>query len=77
VDISQKEKEKKRKYRIAKIQSIKLKKINKLKGPSEDDSVPLGREMKSITSGEGRRNLRGKVDVGGGGDGSGGRGEGT
>ena len=43
----------KKKYRIHKIQSTKLKKINKLKGPSEDTSIPLGREKKEITSGEG------------------------
>ena len=30
-----------------------LKKVNKLKCPSEDASVPLGREKKAITSGEG------------------------
>jgi hypothetical protein len=35
--------------RIPKIQSTELKKINKLKGPSEDTSVPLGREKKAIT----------------------------
>jgi hypothetical protein len=49
VDISQK----KKKYRIPKIQSTQLKKVNKLKCPSEDASVPLGREKKAITSGEG------------------------
>jgi hypothetical protein len=58
VDVSQK----KKKYRIPKIQST-LKKVNKLKGPSEDAaSVPLGREKKEITSGEGGRDLVGKVD---------------
>ena len=40
-------------YRIPKIQSTELKKFNKLKRPSEDASVPLGREKKGITSGEG------------------------
>ena len=49
MDISQK------KYRIPKIQSTELKKVNKLKCPSEDASVPLGREKKAITSGEGGR----------------------
>jgi hypothetical protein len=49
------------KYRIQ-IQSTELKKVNKLKGPSEDTSVPLGREKKAITSGEGERDLGGKVD---------------
>ena len=43
----------KKKYRIPKIQSTELKKVNKLKDPSEDASVPLGREKKAITSGEG------------------------
>ena len=42
---------KKKKYRIPKIQSIELKKFNKLKGPNEDASVPLGREKKAITRG--------------------------
>jgi hypothetical protein len=48
VDISQK-----KKYRIPKIQPTELKKVTKLKCPSEDTSVPLGREKKAITSGEG------------------------
>jgi hypothetical protein len=33
-------------------QSTKLKSLNKLKCPSEDTSVPLGREKKAISSGE-------------------------
>jgi hypothetical protein len=49
-------------YRIPKIQSTELKKLNKRKCPSEDASVPLGREKKAITSREGGRNLRGKVE---------------
>ena len=41
-------------------------KLSKLKCPSEDTSVPLGRKKKAITSREGRRDLGGKVDgVGG------------
>ena len=32
-------------------------KVNKLKCPSEDTSVPLGREKKAIISGERGRNL--------------------
>ena len=36
--------------------------INKLQCPSEDASVPRGREKKAITSGEGRRDLGRKVD---------------
>ena len=35
------------KYRIPKIQSRELRTVNKLKGPSEDTSVPLGREKKA------------------------------
>jgi hypothetical protein len=38
-----------KKYRIPKIQSTELKKLNKLKCPSE---VPLGREKKAITTEE-------------------------
>ena len=45
-----------------KIQSTELKKVSKLKCPSEDASVPLGREKKAITRGERWRNLGGKVD---------------
>jgi hypothetical protein len=51
-----------KKYRIPKIPSTELKKVNKLKCPSEEASVPLGREKKAITSGEGGRDLGGKVD---------------
>jgi hypothetical protein len=39
-------------YRIPKIQSRELKMLNKLKCPSEDTSVPLGKEKKAITLGE-------------------------
>ena len=42
-------------YRITKIHSSKLKKINKLKGPNEESSVLLGREKKAITNMEGGR----------------------
>jgi hypothetical protein len=48
--------------RIHKIQSTEFKRLNNLKCQSEDASVPLGREKKAITSGEGWRNLGGKVD---------------
>jgi hypothetical protein len=52
------------------ILSTELKKVNKLKGPSEDASVPLGRKRKQSQEGrEGGRDLRGKVN------GVGGRGE--
>ena len=34
--------------RIPKIQSTELKKVNKLKGPSEDTPVQLWREKKAI-----------------------------
>jgi hypothetical protein len=40
-------------YRIPRTQSIELKKLNKLKGPSEDSLVPLGKEEKTITGGAG------------------------
>jgi hypothetical protein len=50
-----KKKKKKKRYRIHKIQSTELKKFNTLK-------CPLGREKKAITSGEGGRDLGGKVD---------------
>jgi hypothetical protein len=53
VDDSQKEEEERN--IIPKIQPTELKKVNKLKCPSEDTLVPLGREKKAITSGEGER----------------------
>ena len=59
-------------YRIPKIPSTELKKVNKLKCPSEEASVPLGREKKAITSGEGGWDLEEKVN---GAWGGGGRGE--
>jgi hypothetical protein len=63
VDIHPKEKKKeKNPYRIHEIQSTELKKVNKPKGPCEDISVALGREKKAITSGEGGKDLGGKVD---------------
>jgi hypothetical protein len=62
VDISKEKKP----YKIHKIQSTEFKRLNKLKCPSEDASVPLGREKKAIISGEGGRDLGGKVDVEGG-----------
>jgi hypothetical protein len=40
------------------MQSEELIKFNKLKCPSEDASVALGREKKAITSGEGGRESR-------------------
>ena len=42
MDINQK----KKKYRIPRIQSTELKKVNKPKGPSENASITLGREKK-------------------------------
>jgi hypothetical protein len=39
-----------------------FKRLNKLKCPTEDTSVPLGKEKKAITSEEGGRDLGGKVD---------------
>jgi hypothetical protein len=56
-----------RKYRIPQIQSTKLRRVNKLKGPSEDVSVPLGREKKEIIKREGG-NWEGKSAEGGGGE---------
>jgi hypothetical protein len=41
----------KKRHRIPRIQSTELKKVNKLKSPSEDASIPLGREKKAITGG--------------------------
>jgi hypothetical protein len=52
----------KKKYRIPKILSTELKKVNKLKCPSEDSSVPLGRVKEAITSGEKGKDLGGQVD---------------
>jgi hypothetical protein len=49
-------------YRIPKIQSTELKKLNKVKCPSEDTSVSFGREKKAMTSGEGGRDLGRTVD---------------
>jgi hypothetical protein len=41
----------------------RTRKINKLKGSSEDVSIPLGREKKTITGwGKGGRELSGKGD---------------
>jgi hypothetical protein len=50
-------------YRIPRIQSTELKKVNKKKGPSEVASIPLGREKKAIMGGrkkEGPRWEKGK-----------------
>jgi hypothetical protein len=44
------------------IQSSEVKKVKKLKCPSEGTSVPLRGEKKAITWGEGGRDLGGKVD---------------
>jgi hypothetical protein len=57
-------KKKERKQRIHKIQSTELKRLNKLKCPSEDASVLFGREKKAIISEEGGKDLGGKVDWG-------------
>jgi hypothetical protein len=47
---------------MPKIQSTELKTVNKLKCPTRDASVLLGKEKKAISIGEGRRDLGGKVD---------------
>ena len=77
MDISQKKKKKKRKKTIQNTQDTvhKLKRLNKVKCPSEDTSVPLGREKKAITNGEGGRSLGGKMDTWEGGEAMGDRGE--
>jgi hypothetical protein len=49
-------------YRPPKTLSTELTKLNKLKNPSKDASVPLGREKKSTTRWEGGRELQGKED---------------
>ena len=52
----------KKEYRIPKIQSTELEKINKPKGPSNDSSIPLGRKKKAITRGDlgGKGDMKGK-----------------
>jgi hypothetical protein len=45
VDINKK----KKKCRIPKIQPTELRKVNKVKGPSDGASAPLGREKKATT----------------------------
>ena len=52
-----------KKYITPRIQSTKLKKVSKQKGPSEDASIPLGREKKA-TKGVGERQREGGVWVG-------------
>ena len=49
-----------KKYRIPRIQSTELKKVKNQKGPSEDASIPLGREKKTIRGGRGRERPRWK-----------------
>ena len=44
-----------KKYRIPRIQPTGLKKVNKPKDPSEDASVPFGKEKKAVTGAEGGR----------------------
>jgi hypothetical protein len=39
-------------YRIPRIQSTDFRKLNKPKGSSEEDSIPLRREKKAIIGGE-------------------------
>ena len=55
---------KKKKSRMPRKQATELKKVNKLKGPSEDALIPLEREKKAITSGEAGRDLGRKVGRG-------------
>jgi hypothetical protein len=53
------------KYRIPKIHSTELKKVNKLKCPIEDSLVSLGKEKKAVT------NVDGWMEGPGGGSGQG------
>jgi hypothetical protein len=50
-------------YRIPIIQSTEFK-VNKLKGPSENASIPLGRRKKAIIGGRGRKGGRGEGEHG-------------
>ena len=43
------------KYRIPRIQATELSKVNRQNGPSEDDSVLLGREKNTVIGGRGRK----------------------
>ena len=52
-----------KKYRILKIKSTELTKVNKLKGPSEDASIPLVKK-KAFTRVEGGMDLGGKWNKG-------------
>jgi hypothetical protein len=47
-----KKRREKKKKKKKKIQNTELKKLNKLKGSSEDSSVPFGREKNTVTSEE-------------------------
>jgi hypothetical protein len=47
-------------YRTPRTQSLELKNVNNLKGPSEDASIPLGREKKAIIGSRGKKGLGGK-----------------
>jgi hypothetical protein len=44
-----------KRYRIPRLQSTELKKVNKQKDPSEDASISFGRETKIIMEGRGRK----------------------
>jgi hypothetical protein len=46
-------------HRIPRIQSSEFKKVNKLKGPSENASIIFGREKKAITGGRRREGAGG------------------
>jgi hypothetical protein len=61
-----KSKQQQKTYRIHKIKFTEFKRLNKLKCPSYDASVPLGTEKKTVISGKGRRDLEGKLDGKGG-----------
>jgi hypothetical protein len=44
-------------YIILRIKSTELKMVNKLKGPSEDALIPLGREKEAIKGSKEERNM--------------------
>jgi hypothetical protein len=50
---------------MPRIQFTELKKVNKPKGPSEDASIPLGREKKTITGDRGREGSEWERERGG------------
>ena len=64
MDNSNKTKQNKTPYRIYKLQPTEFNRFNKLKCPSEDASVPLGRKKKAIICGQRGRDAEGKSEEG-------------